>query len=265
MPTLELGNQELFYTEKGTGETLLIYPDHLHASRGYEREIDYFAERFRVISFDYPGTGQSTRDVKYQDEREFDLWSYWSDLGTHLLMELGIESAYALGVGGGARAALFFAGQHSRLHQLTAKGVIADSFLATLDARTLHRALDTREHYYVRQWRLLQQEHGEDWREVVDADTAYLRRVADHGGYHLHEYVLNSIRCPVLLTGSLQDPLRPGLAQEYARLATLVPECSLYLAGTCGHPHIEYPFMWSNPAAFRAVADLFFSQLGEPC
>jgi valacyclovir hydrolase len=265
MPTLQMGDQELAYTDRGTGETLLIYPDHLHASRGYEQEIDYFAERFRVIAFDYPGTGQSTRDVKYEDEREYDLWSYWSDFGTHLLMELGITSAMALGVGGGARAALFFAGHHSRVHDITPRVVIADSFLPSPDMRSLHRILDRREHYYVRQWRLLKEEHGEDWREVVDKDTAFLRRVADHGGYYLHEYVLNSIPCPVLLTGSLQDPLNPGLAQEYARLAGLIPDCSLYLASTAGHPHIESPWMWSNPTVFRAVVDLFLSRsIREP-
>ncbi|MGC9523030.1 MAG: alpha/beta fold hydrolase [Anaerolineae bacterium] len=135
--------------------------------------------------------------------------------------------------------------------------MIADDFFATLDGRTLHRLVDTREHYYVRAHRLLRKEHGDDWREVVDADTAFLRRIADHGGYHLHEYVLNSIRCPVLLTGSLQDPLRPGMATEYARLSALIPNCSLHLASTSGHPYIEHPFMWSNPTAFRTVVDLF--------
>lgn len=260
MPTMDLGNQDIFYIDEGSGEALLIYPDHLHASGGYTSEIEHFSQRFRVISFDYPGTGQSTRDLKYEDERQFDLWGYWSDLGTHLLMELGIQSAYAMGVGGGARAALHFAGQHARLHQVAVKGIIADSFLATVDSRTLHREIDVREHYYVRQWRLLQREHGDDWRQVVDADTAFLRRVADRGGYTLHVYVLNSIRCPVLLTGSLQDPLRPGLAQEYARLSTLIPDCSLYLASNSGHPHIEYPYMWSDPAAFRTVADLFLAR-----
>lgn len=239
---------------------MLIYPDHLHASKGYKREITHFSDRFHVVAFDYPGTGRSTRDVKYQDERQFDLWTNWSDFGTHLLMELGIESAYAMGVGGGARAAFLFAGHHTRVHEMTPLGVIADSVLTDLDARTLHRAVDVREHYYVRQWKLLQSEHGDDWREVVDADTAFLRVIADHGGYYLHEYVLNSTPCPVLLTGSLQDPLRPGLAQEYARLSRLIPDCSVYMASTAGHPYIEYPFMWSNPAAFRTLADLFLSE-----
>ncbi len=266
MPTIQIGDQDVYYTEEGTGTTLLIYPDHLHASQGYEREIAYLAERFHVVAFDYPGTGRSTRDVKYEDERQYDLWSYWSDFGVHLLMALGIDRAYAVGVGGGARAAFFFAGLHSHLHHLTPMGVIADSVLVDLDSRALHGILDRREHYYVRQAKLLLREHGDDWRDVVDADTAFLRRIAEGGGYVLHDYILNSIPCPVLLTGSLQDPLRPGLERQYARLSRLIPDCSLYLASSSGHPHIEFPFMWSDPAAFRALVDLFLSRLdsGRP-
>ncbi|MGC9523029.1 MAG: alpha/beta fold hydrolase [Anaerolineae bacterium] len=105
MPVIDIAEQEIHYIEAGEGETLLIYPDHLHASRGYEDEIEYFSERFHVIAFDYPGTGGSTRDVKYEDERLFDLWTHWSDFGTRLLMELGVKSAYVMGVGGSPRRA----------------------------------------------------------------------------------------------------------------------------------------------------------------
>jgi pimeloyl-ACP methyl ester carboxylesterase len=199
--------------------------------------------------------------MPYADERQFDPWGWWSDIGCHLLLELGLDSAYVLGVGGGARAAMHFAGHHARLHELTALGVIADSFLADLDARALHRALDRREHYHVRYSKLLQREHGDDWREVVDAETAYLRRIADRGGYAVPDVVMNSVACPVLLTGHMKDPLTPGIAREYARLAGIIPDCSIHLAGTAGHPYIEYPWMWSNPEGFRAVADRFLASL----
>ncbi|NDJ86196.1 MAG: alpha/beta hydrolase [Chloroflexi bacterium] len=167
----------------------------------YEAEIAHFADRFRVLSYDYPGRGQSTREQKYADERAFDQWNHWSDLACHLLLALKVASAYVMGVGGGARAALFFAGHHAPMHNLITKGVLADSFLADLDMRTFHRSLDVREHFYVRNHRALQLQHGDDWRQVVDDDTAYLRAIASRGGYALPEFVLNSVRCPVLLTG----------------------------------------------------------------
>jgi len=60
----------------------------------------------------------------------------------------GISSCYVMGVGAGAVSALHFAGYHAKLHNFTARGVIADSFLARFESRTLHRQLDRREHYY---------------------------------------------------------------------------------------------------------------------
>jgi pimeloyl-ACP methyl ester carboxylesterase len=261
MPKVMIGELEIHYVEQGTGETLLIFPDHLHPSQAYESELNHFSERFHVLSFDYPGTGKSTRDVLYQDEREYDLWNFWADLACHLLMALDIDGAWALGTGGGALSALHFAGKQAGLHRLTAHGVIADSFLARLDSRTLHRRLDTREHYYVRRTALLQDQHGDDWREVVDADTAFLRRLADRGGYALPDCVLNAVAAPVLLTGSVRDVLCPGIAEEFARISEIVPDCSIYLASHSGHRYgEEHPFMWTDPETFRQVAGLFFSK-----
>lgn len=260
MAKMNLGEQDIHYIEQGEGTPLLIFPDNLHAAQGYAAEIEYFAARFHVLSFDPAGVGQSTRAVKYEDEREYDLWNYQADWACHILMELGIEACYVLGAGFAAWSALYFAGKQAHLHRLTVRGVIADSFLGAIDARTLHRALDKREHYYIRRMDWLQQQHGDDWRAVVDADTVFLRRLAEHGGYELPPGVLNAIPCPVLLTGSLQDDVLPGIAAEYARLATLIPDCSIYLTSGSGHRHgDEHPLLWTAPALFRTIADQFLA------
>jgi len=260
MATIMIGELEIFYTEKGEGETLVIFPDQLHASHGYRDEIDHFAERFHVLAFDYPETGRSTREAKYHDEWAFDLWTFRADLACHLLVDLGIDAAYAMGTFGGALAALHFAGKQAPDHHVTIKGLIADSFLADMDGRTLHRALDVREHYYVRNTKLLKEEHGDDWREVVDADTRWLRRLADRGGYAVADSILNATACPVLLTGHQKDPRTPGIAEEYARISRLIPDCTVYLASTSNHPYIEYPYMWSDRPGFRSLAEGFFSR-----
>ena len=261
MPKLELGGQDIHYIEEGAGETLLIFPDNLHAAQAYAQEIAHFAERFRVLAFDYPGVGQSTREIKYHDEREYDLWNYHADLACHILMELQIQRCYVLGAGFGAWTALHFAGKQAALHQIAVRGVIADSFLAAFDSRTLHRALDKREHYYIRRVDWLQQQHGNDWRAVVDADTAFMRRLADHGGYALPDGVLQAIAAPVLLTGNVQDDITPDIAREFARLALLIPDCSLHLASRSGHRYgDQHPWMWTAPAAFRRQADIFLAE-----
>ena len=263
MPRIDIAELEIHYVEQGSGETLLLLPDNLHASQAYARELEYFSDRFRVLSFDYPGTGSSTREVKYQDERQLDLWNFRADLACHLLLALGIDSCIAMGAGEGALVALHLAGKQARLHGLEARGVIADSFLCRLSSRTLHRGLDAREHYYVRDADRLEQQHGEAWRQVVDADTAHLRGMADRGGYELPDFVLNSIPCPILLTGNLQDPLMPGIAQEFARISAIVPDCSLFLASSSGDPFdYQHPLMWTDRRSFRTVSDMFLSRSG---
>ncbi len=258
MPEIEIAEQEIHVTEKGSGDVLLVFPGNLHSSHAYADEISYFSDRFRVLSFDYPGTGRSTREVKYRDEREYDLWNYRADIACHLLLALGIEACFVIGAGGGALVALHFAGRQARLHGLSVMGVVADSFLAELSSRNFHRSLDRREHYYVRNSSALREQHGEDWRQVVDEDTAFLREMADRGGYVLPDSVLNAISCPVFLTGSLRDLLTPGVAREYARISGIVPDCSLHLASTAGHRlSEEHPFMWTDPVSFRTVVDLF--------
>ena len=239
----------------------MIFPENHLTSKAYQNEVDHFSDRFRVIAFDYPTTGQSTHAVKYPDEREVDYWGFWADLACHLLLDLDIKACYALGVGGGAMRALHFAGRQARQHQIAVNGLIADSFRVDWDSRTLHRWLDVREHFYVCNEKALLGQHGEDWRAVVDEDTRYLRMLADRGGYCVQDHILNAIACPTLLTGYLQDPVLPGVAAEYARISAIVPDCSLYLSATSHHRYLERPVLWTDPEGFRTVADLFLKRL----
>jgi len=255
-----LGGQVVHYVDEGTGDVLLILPDHLHAARAYEQEIAHFSDRYRVVCLDYPGTGRSVRQLKHQDEREYDLWNYHADLACHLLMDLHIEACYVMGTGFGALAALHFAGKQAQLHGISVLGAVADSFLSDLDPQTLHRALDKREHYYVRRVAWLERQHGSDWREVVDADTRFLRRMADRGGYAVPEGVLKGITAPVLLTGNVRDDVVPGVARDFARLAALIPDCGVFLVGQSGDRYGEqHPLVRTSPVAFRHAVDCFLS------
>lgn len=261
MPLIEVAEQEIHYRAQGEGETLLLLPDNLHSSTAYQEEIELFSEELKVVSFDYPGTGRSTRDVKYLDEQQYDLWNLRADFACHLLLELEIGGCYVMGSAEGALVALHFAGKQARLHGLTVHGAVADSFLCRIDRRTLHRALDTREHYYVRHAASLAEEHGEDWRDVLDADTAFLRQLADHGGYEFPQSVLSSVPCPAILTGNLSDAETPRIAREYARLSALIPECSIHLEGRSGHAYEdEHPLLRTDPATFRSIVELFIAK-----
>jgi pimeloyl-ACP methyl ester carboxylesterase len=261
MPYLTIGNLQIHYTIAGQGnETLLIFPDNLHCSQAHEGEIAHFAGRYQVIAFDYPGSGKSSHDQQYPDELAVDYFGFRADLACHLLLELGVQGCHVVATGGGVLTALHFAGKQAPQHNLRAISLIADSCMADFDARTLHRWLDVREHYYVRQEYNLQLWHGPNWRALLDEDTRFLRQLADRGGYAVPHKIVNAIPCPTLLVGHLQDPALPNLAQEYARLSTLIPDCSLYLSGRANHPHLERPFIWTDGQTFRAIADLFLAK-----
>ncbi len=260
MPFIDIGDIKIFYSITGSGDRLLLFSDNHLSSLSMQREIEHFSTQFEVIAFDYPTLGQSTHAVKYPDERQVDYWGFWADLACHLLIELEIDRCFALGVGGGALTALHFAGKQAPQHKLQVLGLILDSFLADFDTRTLHRWLDVREHFYVRNEKALKEQHGENWREVLDEDTRFLRLLADRGGYAVPDQILNAVACPTLLTGHLQDPILPGLAGEYARISSLIPNCSLYLSARPNHPYLERPFMWTDPESFRAVAALFLKK-----
>ncbi|MBN1668789.1 MAG: alpha/beta fold hydrolase [Anaerolineales bacterium] len=261
MLTVKIGEMEVAYDLQGEGETLLFFPDNLLTGQAYKSEIEHFSTRFQVLTFDYPGSGRSTHQWFYPDEQEVDFWGFRADMACHLLMELKISRCYVIGVGGGAMAALHFAGKQAPQHHITTLGVVADSFLADWDGRTLHRWLDVREHFYVRNGKALQQLHGDDWRQVVDADTTFIRQLADRGGYAVPDGYLNAIPCPVLLTGQTQDQTLPGIAREYARLSAIIPDCRLFLSSSQNHPSLERPFLRSDPKRFRHVVDYFLAQI----
>lgn len=256
MPRISVADQEISYTDSGTGDAMLILPDNMHSFSAYESELTYFSNRFRVVSLDFPGVGKSTREILYQDEILLDLWEFRSDFAMHFLLELGIHNCYVLGFGLGSLSAIHFAGYHAKLHGFVAKGLICDSFLSHIDPRTLHKMLNRREHYYVRAAGQLEQEHGKDWRAVVDRDTAALRTVANQGGYTIPEYVLRSVPCPTLLTGSITDPVATDMIDDLSRVASLIPNCRLYLSTGS-----EHPFSWKEPTEYRTVVDLFLRQI----
>ena len=261
MSTVDIADIKIYYTNKGAGASLVIFPDNHLSSLAYENQIEHFSENFNVVAFDYPTTGKSTHEIMYPDEREVDYWGFWADIACHLLMELEIKSCFALGVGGGALVGLHFAGKQAPDHRINLQGMVLDSFLAEMDTRTLHRWLDVREHFYVRNEELLKEQHGENWRRVVDQDTFYLRKLANHGGYQVPDFMLNAIDFPILLTGHLEDRILPGLAEEYARISRLVPNCSIYLSAKANHPYLERPYLWTDPQGFYQVTDLFFKRL----
>ncbi|MPZ99580.1 MAG: alpha/beta fold hydrolase [Dehalococcoidia bacterium] len=96
MPLMDLGDVSIHYEERGQGDTTFVFCHGLGGSgRPFEeQDMDWYAERFRTISWDNRGLGRSSGADRYS------LPLYASDLD-RLLDRLGVERAVLHGVSWG--------------------------------------------------------------------------------------------------------------------------------------------------------------------
>lgn len=104
MPKADLGDVSIHYEVRGDGPLAYVFCHGLGGSgEGFERDdMDWYAERFRTISWDNRGLGRSGQAKKYS------LPLYAADLDG-LLGHLGIERAVIFGVSWGGVVAIRFA------------------------------------------------------------------------------------------------------------------------------------------------------------
>ncbi len=107
MPMADLGDVQIHYEMRGGGPLTYVFCHGLGGSgEGFEREdMDWYAQRFRTISWDNRGLGRSGQAKKYN------LGLYAGDLA-RLLDQLGIERAVIFGVSWGGVTAIKFALDH---------------------------------------------------------------------------------------------------------------------------------------------------------
>jgi pimeloyl-ACP methyl ester carboxylesterase len=247
MPYFTHDGCQLFYRENGRGPLLLILPGNTASSALHEGELAHFGQRHRAVALDFPGTGRSERREIWSDN----WWLQGARAAVALLDHLSVAQSVVVGTSGGAVTALLMA-QHAPDR---VRAVIADSCVMRqppefLRAEVAHRRQRTPEAEAF--WR---RAHGDDWAQVVEADNRLLLRLAERDGVWF-DRSLSEIRCPVLLTGSLQDSLLYNGAAQMVEMATQMPESQLVLVNGGDHP-----LMWSRPELFRRVADSFLASL----
>jgi len=248
VPYFTFQQHRIHYREQGHGELLFVLPGNTASSACHAGELEHFGQRYQAVALDYLGTGQSDR---------LDDWpaSWWQD-GAHQVValadHLGAERFHAVGTSGGAIVALWLA----ILYPQRLVSVVADSTLSIFPPELVQRnvVIDRarRTEGQVGFWAFA---HGEDWEQVIEADTALICALAERGGDWL-EGRLAEVTCPMLITASSQDDALLGGAEDNLAMAQQISQARLYLHHTGGHP-----LMWSQPDLFRAQADLFLSQL----
>ncbi len=247
MPYFTCDGQQLHYREQGSGPLLLILPGNTASSACHAGELDYFSQRYHTVALDFLGTGQSVRVARWPD----DWWTRSACHAGELIEQLGGEPAIVMGTSGGAIVALWTAilcGEHVR-------AVVADSTGERLDPDQLRAEMRAREARTPGQMRFWQSAHGNDWDQVVAADTAFLLRFADRGG-DCFGGRLNEIGCPVMFSASLYDPSIPNPVDGLSAMSAQVPGSWLFLVNGGDHP-----LMWSRPEPFRRMCNAFLSSV----
>ncbi|MBL8055667.1 MAG: alpha/beta hydrolase [Anaerolineales bacterium] len=242
MPSAAAG---LAFREHGGGPLLLILPGNTASSAHHLADLEHFGRHYRAVAPDFHGTGRSGRRAPWP-------LTWWED-NAHataaLLAQLSWPDAAAgavvIGTSGGALTALLLAA----LHPERVRAVIADSTVARFPPGWLEAAVADRRRRTPEQTAFWQAGHGADWEQVVDADSDLLLRLSAAGGDVLQGRP-RLIRCPVLLTASLADPLLPDPGPQALALAQQIPDSRAWLTREGGHP-----LMWSRaPEWRRAVA-----------
>jgi valacyclovir hydrolase len=251
MPFFTYRGHRLFYREQGNGSLFFILPGNTASSALHRDELSYFGARYHAISLDFLGTGQSDRLDLWPD----DWWEQGARQVKGLMEHLGYERSIVMGTSGGGVIALLTA----ILVPEAVQAVIADSCVEKYPPEKMKtHVMPERARRTPDQVAFWQQAHGADWEQVINADTNLMRRFAERGGDWFGGH-LAQIRCPVLLTASLEDQALPSIGPQVLNMAQQIRGSRVFLTREGGHP-----LMWSRPDDFRRVSDAFLHLVGEP-
>jgi valacyclovir hydrolase len=228
---------------------LVILHGNTASSAVHLGELAHFGQRYHAVALDFPGTGQSERLGVWPDA----WWLQGAWAAVALMDHLSVAQGIVMGTSGGAVAALLMA-QHAPER---VRAVIADSCVMRQPPEVLRAEVAGRRQWHPGAVAFWQQAHGDDWEQVVEADNDLLLRLAQRGG-RWFERSLSGIRCPVLLTGSLQDSTLHNGAAQMLEMASQIPESQLHLVNGGDHP-----LMWSRPELFRRAVDAFLASLHD--
>lgn len=242
--------KKIYYEETGAGEPLLLLHGNTLSGRMFGPIVPYFAARYRVIVPDFLGCGRSDR----LEQWPADLWYDWGRQAAALCREKGLEKVLVIGSSGGALAALNLALEAPEL----VRAVIADSFEGLRADGTLteqicmgRTAAKQMEGFRA----MMQSLHGEDWEQVVDADTdAVIRHAASIGSF-LHSPI-SELRTRLLLTGSAEDEMFPRghYKKLFGEICAQTPMARSHI-----FPRGNHPALGSNPEEFLSLAAEFFA------
>lgn len=292
MPFFSWQRRTLHYLEAGEPgrPLLLILPGSTASAASHLGDLKHFGSTHHVAALDYLGTGRSDRLERWP----LDWWESAAAQVATLAAHLDAERYTLLGCSGGGTLALLAAAIRpdevgaviadscpERLEPADLRRIAGERLPSAVTddgprdermpagAGIVEQPLPgslvewvwregprrLRELIAPPQCAFWRQAHGDDWEDVVAADTALLLELAEHGGWQPLAGRLGDIRCPVLLTSSLNDEELPSVVPQHQRMALGIADCRLWVTPRGGHPA-----MWTDKRGFRRRAGRF---LGE--
>ncbi|MCD6405089.1 MAG: alpha/beta fold hydrolase [Planctomycetes bacterium] len=215
MPEFEYKGHKIFYREAGAGAPLVILHGNTASSAMHEDEIAHFAQAFHVVAPDLIGCGRSRRVATWPKH----WWLESAHLAAALVGKTDEGRAVLVGTSGGAIAAILAAIEHPQL----VRAVVADSFGRGWTPAEIDAVLADRSRCTVGQMAFWQKAHGDDWHNVVEADSAMIRSWHDTG-IEFFEDRLGRVKCPVLITASVSDNLVPRIEAQARRTAAEIAD-----------------------------------------
>lgn len=250
MSFFKWADHQIYYQIQGNGPLLLVLPGNTASSACYLGEIEYFSRHYRVASLDFLGTGKSDRLTKWTT----DWWFQAVKQAKGLIEHLEYENCMLVGTSGGAVIALLMAINFPNI----IKTVIADSCVERFSEQILEKSvIQERKLLTESQIKFWEYAHGDDWKQVIEADTNMVTEFTKSGGdWFLGR--LSEIICPVLFTASRKDTALNNIIYHISKMSEQVQNSRLYISDKGDHP-----FMWSSSEEFRYIADYFLDSIDK--
>ena len=263
MPTVSIGDDDIYYEDKGQGPPLMLVPGLSGTGAFFISQVPEFSRSFRTIIHDHRGAGRSSHSrITYSVEQ-------MADDTLRLMDALGIESAHLVGHSTGGAIGQVIATEHpERLQSLVLSATWAgpDPYFRRMFESRKQTLLDSGVEAYLRASSLVQTTPR--WVSENDEFLTALHRVTadscapvevmvsriDAILGHDRRSQLLQIRVPTLVIVARDDMITPQFYSE--ELASAIPGAKLVVLEGGGH---FSPVIYS--AAYNAAVGGFLRAL----
>jgi aminoacrylate hydrolase len=259
MPSVSIGDADIYYEDKGEGPPLVLVPGLSGSGAFFISQVSEFSKSFRTITHDHRGAGRSTHSrIHYSVEQ-------MADDTLRLMDALGIDSAHLVGHSTGGALGQVIATEHpERLRSLVLSATWAgpDPYFRRMLESRKQTLLDSGVEAYLKASSLVQA--TPKWVSENDEFLTELHRVTvetsapvevmasriDAILRHDRRSRLLQIRVPTLVIVARDDMITPQFYSE--ELASAIPGAKLIVLEGGGH---YSPAIYS--AAYNAAVGAF--------